>query len=118
MVVADHSGTGKESCIAGDVRPTVMQVQMAAHEDAVREARQVLGGKELKPEELLKLAKALKRTNEFGYAWRILARARKLGDVAPNLRTVLRQEQALCTYKDTHLHEDLNRTGFAGGSNS
>lgn len=80
---------------------------MAAHQDAVKEARQVLGGKELKPDELLKLAEALKRTNEFGYAWRILARARKSDGQAPELSTILRQERALCTYKDTHLHEDL-----------
>ena len=79
---------------------------MGEHEDVVREARQVLGGKELKPEELLELAKALKGTNEFGYAWRILARARRSSDLTLELNTILRQEQALCTYKDTHLHED------------
>ncbi len=58
------------------------------------------------PEQLLELANGLKRKNEFGYAWRILAKARASGELRPELSTVLRQQQALCTYKDTHLHED------------
>ena len=74
--------------------------------DPVATARQVLGGKELKPHKLRDLAKDLKEEKEFGYAWRILARARRSNDLAPELSRELYQQQALCTYKDTHLHED------------
>ena len=74
--------------------------------DLVTAAQQVLGGKELKPDELRDLAKNLRKKNEFGYAWRILARARKSDDLTPELSRELYQQQALCTYKDTHLHED------------
>lgn len=74
--------------------------------DPVATARQVLGGIELKPDELRDLAKDLQKTNEFGYAWRILARARRSKDLTPELSRELYQQQALCTYKDTHLHED------------
>ncbi len=79
---------------------------MAARRDYVARAQQVLGGLELKADEGLELAKALKGEDEFGYAWRILARARRTQNLAPALSTQLRQEQALCTYKDTHLNED------------
>ena len=54
---------------------------MAADGNDVAKARQILGGMELEPEELLELAKALKGKNEFGYAWRILARARRSSDL-------------------------------------
>lgn len=79
---------------------------MANESDCVAKARQVLGGVEMPPQELLELALALKEKGEFGYAWKILARARTAKNLAPALNTRLRQEQALCTYKDTHLHED------------
>ena len=72
----------------------------------LNEAKEVLGGKERNPEELLSLAKQLKRQDEFGYAWGILARARQASDLPPELSTLLRQQQALCTYKDTHLNEE------------
>ena len=73
---------------------------------AVNEAKEVLAGKEKNPQELLGLAKELKGQDEFGYAWRLLARARRASDLPPELSTLLRQQQALCTYKDTHLHEE------------
>ncbi|MCH7473612.1 MAG: patatin-like phospholipase family protein [Gemmatimonadetes bacterium] len=73
---------------------------------ALNEAKEVLGGKERNPEELLALAKQLKGQDEFGYAWSILARARRASDLPPELSTLLRQQQALCTYKDTHLNEE------------
>lgn len=84
---------------------------MEARRDHVAKAQQVLGGLELTVDELLELAETLKGEDEFGYAWRILARARRMKNLTPALSTRLRQEQALCTYKDTHLHEDdrLNR---------
>lgn len=76
--------------------------------EIVREATEVLRGKSQTPAETLALAKRLKELKQFGYARRILARARRsplLGE-APKLRRQLYQQSALCTYKDPDLPID------------
>src|SRR5918911_3083797 len=49
---------------------------------------------------LFKLAMRLKKEGEFGYAHKILNWARKISVTDPALRFRLRQQQALCIYKD------------------
>src|SRR5687768_10001847 len=76
--------------------------------DFVQEAAEILRGKSETPEEIYALAMLLKGTREFGYARRILARARRspaLGE-RPALRLKIYQQSALCTYKDPDLPVD------------
>ncbi|MEA3210545.1 MAG: hypothetical protein QOE70_3602 [Chthoniobacter sp.] len=71
----------------------------------VAEALRILRGAQETPENLLQLATDLRKQNEFGYARRLLARARQhpsIHDNAP-LRRKLAQQHALCTYKDPDL---------------
>ena len=67
-------------------------------------ARSYLRGKGATSDEYFKLAKDLKGTNDFGYARRLLARARdEFRDelVRDRKRALLfTQQLALCTYKD------------------
>jgi predicted acylesterase/phospholipase RssA len=53
----------------------------------------------------LALAKALKGHEEFGYGWRVLAKARRAEGVDDDAATYLRiiQTGSLCTYKDVNL---------------
>lgn len=80
----------------------------AAEAKVVIEAGEILRGAYKKPADILKLAKRLKEFKQFGYARRILARARK--DPAINddaeMRLVIHQQSALCTYKDPDLPFD------------
>jgi predicted acylesterase/phospholipase RssA len=79
---------------------------MPANEDnIVNEARNILQGTYLKPADILKLAKRLKEEKQFGYARRLLARARKDPAVVndADLRLLIHQQSALCTYKDPDL---------------
>ncbi|HST52515.1 MAG TPA: tetratricopeptide repeat-containing protein [Pyrinomonadaceae bacterium] len=81
----------------------------AETEDAlVAQARDILRGTYRRPLEILKLAKKLKGYKKFGYARRILARARNdpaiYGDT--RLRLEIHQQSALCTYKDPDLPAD------------
>jgi predicted acylesterase/phospholipase RssA len=76
----------------------------------VRRAENILRGKAATPQEIWDLARFLKTgEREFGYARRLLARARQ--DPAVNkdaaLRTKLRQQHALCTYKDPDLSDEV-----------
>lgn len=59
-----------------------------------------LRGAALTPNEVLSLAKQLKKQDKFGLARRILARVRKEGGFDASLGRRLAQEHALCTYKD------------------
>jgi len=78
-----------------------------ARADLVSEARNVLSGTYKKPLEILALAKSLKEVREFGYARRILARARKDPAIYTEpKRLEIIQQSALCTYKDTDLPAD------------
>lgn len=82
---------------------------MTKDENALIEAaREILRGKYRKPAELLLLAKRLKESRQFGYARRLLARARRdpaVNDAgAPKLE--IYQQSALCTYRDPDLPLD------------
>ena len=76
--------------------------------DIVQEAAEILRGKSRAPEEILDLARRLKAVRQFGYARRILARARRSPALseAPELRLRIYQHSALCTYKDPDLPVD------------
>jgi predicted acylesterase/phospholipase RssA len=52
---------------------------------------------------MLSLANDLKKEKQFGYARKILGRARSANVADPKLRCKLRQQHALCTYKDPDL---------------
>jgi hypothetical protein len=75
--------------------------------DPLARARAILGGEDLDPKELKGLVAALKARNAFGYARRVLERARLKGRVLPETRLWARQQHALCTYKDPDLPVDL-----------
>jgi predicted acylesterase/phospholipase RssA len=76
--------------------------------DIVKEATEILRGKSRTPKEILELAKELKAAQQFGYARRILARARRSPALSedPALRLKIHQQSALCTYKDPDLPLD------------
>jgi hypothetical protein len=76
--------------------------------DIVKEATEILRGKSRTPKEILDLAKELKAAQQFGYARRILARARRSPALSedPSLRLKIQQQSALCTYKDPDLPAD------------
>jgi predicted acylesterase/phospholipase RssA len=74
----------------------------------VTEAGEILRGAYKKPADILDIAKRLKNFKQFGYARRILARARKdpaINDDAKK-RLEIHQQSALCTYKDPDLPLD------------
>jgi predicted acylesterase/phospholipase RssA len=76
----------------------------------VREAELILRGKTAPPQKIYALAMVLKiKEREFGYARRLLARARQDPAVNedPTFRTLLRQQHALCTYKDPDLSDEV-----------
>jgi predicted acylesterase/phospholipase RssA len=74
----------------------------------VKKAKSILRGEYEKPKEILELAKHLKKENKFGYARKILGRA--LEDPAieadKDLKLVIGQQHALCTYADPDLPVD------------
>jgi predicted acylesterase/phospholipase RssA len=71
-------------------------------------AAEFLRGAAGSPRELLALAVKLKAVRQFGYARRLLARARHSADLRehPRLRLKIQQQLALCTYKDPGLPTD------------
>src|SRR6266704_2446447 len=76
----------------------------------VEAAETILRGGQASPHEIFVLAKALKdKEQEFGYARRLLARARldRTVNDEPRFRTLLRQQHALCTYKDPDLPDQM-----------
>jgi predicted acylesterase/phospholipase RssA len=74
----------------------------------VIQAQDVLRGQYRPPRELLALARRLQRERQFGYARRVLARARLSPELSSDKELVLRvyQQSALCTYKDADLPAD------------
>src|SRR5262245_27988107 len=74
----------------------------------VREAKQILSGQEASFDEILKLAKQLGKQDQFGYARKLLARAREMkgANWTEELRKKLAQQHALATYKDPDLPFD------------
>src|SRR5258708_10097440 len=75
----------------------------------IRAAENISGGKEGGYKEILKLAMGLKDQKNFGYARKLLFRARQDSSINSDssLATKLRQQHALCTYKDPDLPWDL-----------
>jgi predicted acylesterase/phospholipase RssA len=74
----------------------------------VTAAKQILRGQSAEPLELLALSQTLKLERQFGYARRILERARlnpAINDDS-SLRLKIYQQCALCTYKDPDLQAD------------
>jgi predicted acylesterase/phospholipase RssA len=83
-------------------------IKKAQENENVRRAEDILRGRVASVDEMFQLAKTLKGDQEFGYARRLFGRARS--DAASNvepLRTRLRQQHALCTYKDPDLAAEL-----------
>jgi predicted acylesterase/phospholipase RssA len=78
----------------------------------ISQARDVLSGQAIEPHALFRLAKALRSANEFGYARKLLDRARKMQDAQwpPDERLQLAQQHALTTYKDPDLPSDQKFT--------
>src|SRR5438477_10899176 len=82
----------------------------ARESENVRIAENILRGKAATAHEIYQLAMELNASErQFGYARRLLAIARR--DPSANddaqFRTKLRQQHALCTYKDPDLPEEL-----------
>src|SRR5439155_20690851 len=76
----------------------------------VRVAENILRGKAATAHEIYNLAMDLKaRERQFGYARRLLALARQDPSVNEDaqFRTKLRQQHAVCTYKDPDLSEEV-----------
>ena len=79
---------------------------MGKHDsDATRQAKQILRGQDVDPEQLLKLVKKLKKENAFGYARKVLALGHTRSEVAQDseFRLKFAEGTALCTYKDRDL---------------
>jgi predicted acylesterase/phospholipase RssA len=76
--------------------------------DNVKAARSILRGQSLEPREMLELAKKLKDEKQFGFARRLLARARVEPSLSedPKLRLKIHQQAAVATYKDPDLQAD------------
>ncbi len=74
----------------------------------INQAKAVLSGQAIDPPDLFTLAKQLKNFDEFGYARKLLDRARKLQDAewTPAERLALAHNHALATYKDPDLPAD------------
>ncbi len=70
------------------------------------QAKLILRGKQATPQEMLDLAETLKQKNRFGYARKLIGRARSIGTDDQKLLRKLRQRHALCTYKDQDLPID------------
>lgn len=66
-------------------------------------AKNILRGQQATPEEMLRIASALKQQRAFGEARRLLALARKQSPANSALRLPLALQHALCTYKDPDL---------------
>jgi predicted acylesterase/phospholipase RssA len=79
------------------------------YSQAVSDALRILAGEDQVPRKSLKLAKTLKREQQFSFARRVLGRARKKPIDDPDLELELVQQHALCTYKDpdTPRHDAL-----------
>ena len=74
----------------------------------VTKARSILRGQSLEPREMLELARKLRDEKQFGFARRLLARARMEPTLSddPELRLKIHQQAAVTTYKDPDLQAD------------
>ncbi len=75
-------------------------------------AEAILRGRAASASEMFQLAKQLKADKAFGHARKLLGRARKLQIDDAQLARKVRQQHALCTYKDPDLPVD-NRLSLA-----
>jgi len=75
----------------------------------IERANQILRGQQSTAKDILDLAKLMKDQKRFGYARKLLFTARQDPSINsdPGLATKLRQQHALCTYKDPDLPTDL-----------
>ena len=72
--------------------------------DSVRLAKHVLDGQHtMSAQDALALCKGLKAGKQFGYAREVLAVVRRQPIEDARVRRKLRQQHALCTYKDPEL---------------
>jgi predicted acylesterase/phospholipase RssA len=76
--------------------------------DAESAAREIVGGKEAKPTQVLNLVGVLRHGRKFGLARKILERCAAHPDLMTDarLRMEVGQKRALCTYKDPDLAND------------
>ena len=81
---------------------------MANETPNVTAAKSILRGQTLEPSEMLALAKKLKDERQFGFARRLLARARMEPSLSEDreLSLTIHQQAAVCTYKDPDLQAD------------
>lgn len=84
------------------VRVQGRALSMIEKQTLIAQAREALG-QSRSPEELLTLARALKAENLFGFARRLLEKARASGTQDKKLQLDLRRELALTTSKDVDL---------------
>jgi hypothetical protein len=69
----------------------------------VHEAKHYLKGAALTPEDVKELVNGLKKEDKFGWARRVVTKAREGNIPSAALRTWFAQQHALCTYKDPDL---------------
>src|SRR5262249_5353964 len=82
--------------------------QNATNSANVRRAEAILRGESASPSAIFELAEKLKdEEREFGFARRLFGRSRRDPSVITDaiLRAKLRQQHALCTYKDPYLSD-------------
>jgi len=82
---------------------------MIQNDPEVLRAEDILRAQEASPREIFGLAMKLKDKKQFGYARKLLYRARQDSSINTDSKLVtrLRQQHALCTYKDPDLPTDL-----------
>ena len=71
--------------------------------EALDDAKKMLRLMEMPADAAFKLAEAMKKYNEFGYARKLFGRIRDKGNFTGLDRVKIGQHHALCTYKDTDL---------------
>jgi len=99
-------GTSKSDTSSSATAPAMASAGRDPQSD-LQTARDILRGQTAAIPVIADLAVRLKREKHFDYARRLLARARSSpADIPADLRLYLGQQQALCTYKDTHLPVD------------
>jgi predicted acylesterase/phospholipase RssA len=84
-------------------------VKRHMQDENVQRATEILRGANATPEEMSKIAEALKKIKKFGLARKLLARARVDPLPCENQEFVVKlgQQHALCTYKDPDLPADF-----------
>ncbi|NML18274.1 patatin-like phospholipase family protein [Azohydromonas caseinilytica] len=78
-------------------------------EQSVQQARDIIAGRDVSPSDALSLAQRLMKGRRIGLARKVLARAAAHDSLRQDaaLRLRVAQRQALCTYKDPDLQEEI-----------